>query len=1023
LSPPTVDTELVEVVVDVACPTGFYCSAATAYPCPKGTWNNLTGQEDSSKCNACPMPERMTTLHEGTSSVEDCICVFSFYKEPESGRCSPCPIPGSDCSTMGTTLATMPLHAGYWRAGRNSSNVRPCPDAFKVDGSGCTGKAEAPCRTGLAGIYCLQCDNVTNAYYSSDDSECYDCRKAGGGVLLPWLMICLIVIVLLLLMSSTLWRYCRRSGRRSGRRSVSSLRDYDTRISRPGLEYTNSVPDVEAESNDGAVSILDAQARAAPSDVANIGLDPQSSLVGVRSHLGGTPDSLALKFSSAVRVCASGLTAEKFLGTAGSKWLRRFRSLGTFAARIFSSIATCLKITWSFYQVVTLVPLIYAVTLPPSVKAFLDAIRFVVEINLGFASSPMQCAGLGGYLPWLMLVSCAPLVLMGAAPLIGLWCALGRKVNDDESLRTLLSEVAHRTLYLEVMINFFTFPIISSTAFSAFECEEVEAGRFYLVGDYSVECATSMHASIVALSVFFIALHVVALPLCFLLLLVRAQRPGASCRLKEAMSFLHAPYELHSYAWEFVETLRKLLLVGFSRIMFAPGSLSRLIVAVLISTSTLTFLTLRRPYRKTLDNYLSVALSFSLMCFLLLCVCLNMGHFVEQVGDTLSSSVEGRYSFDSVLMTLLMMLFVLCGLILLALLLVHEIREERRRNNLLSLEDETILRNACKESASGKTKGWKKTVANFAKVLEGAHKHASDLNELITGKPENAARGIYHFMRVPDPFAGTSQQLEDEVRAFVDTVMQLPDDEVVARYKDPWEKDPTAEEIRAKVRKEVQGNLHYIMYEETSELQCHNGVRDLGRGTVTLSYFLNHENAREAQLSEAHVVALRFYTTHAFKYLNNPLRRTKEYFDVNRPHPMPLMITYISEGIKKLRAVYAAKGGGVTKTVLWRGMKNLRVSDAFMEMRRGGTELAPMSTTSDLSIAAHYGVSEGSLVLRVKVDNFMQHGADVQWLSAFPAEAEVVFPPLTYLQPTGRTQAWEMGDNMFYVVEVEPHLP
>ena len=138
---------------------------------------------------------------------------------------------------------------------------------------------------------------------------------------------------------------------------------------------------------------------------------------------------------------------------------------------------------------------------------------------------------------------------------------------------------------------------------------------------------------------------------------------------------------------------------------------------------------------------------------------------------------------------------------------------------------------------------------------------------------------------------------------------------------------------------------------------------------------------------------------------------------------MPLMITYISEGIKKLRAVYAAKGGGIAKTVLWRGMKNLRVSDSFMQMRRGGTELAPMSTTSDLAIAAHYGVSKGSLVLRLKVDNFMQFGADVQWLSAFPAEAEVVFPPLTYLQPTGRTQILEVGDSMFHIVEVEPHLP
>ena len=31
-------------------------------------------------------------------------------------------------------------------------------------------------------------------------------------------------------------------------------------------------------------------------------------------------------------------------------------------------------------------------------------------------------------------------------------------------------------------------------------------------------------------------------------------------------------------------------------------------------------------------------------------------------------------------------------------------------------------------------------------------------------------------------------------------------------------------------------------------------------------------------------------------------------------------------------------------------------------------------------------------------------GADVQWLSAFPGEAEILYPPLTYLQPTGRSQ-------------------
>ena len=48
-----------------------------------------------------------------------------------------------------------------------------------------------------------------------------------------------------------------------------------------------------------------------------------------------------------------------------------------------------------------------------------------------------------------------------------------------------------------------------------------------------------------------------------------------------------------------------------------------------------------------------------------------------------------------------------------------------------------------------------------------------------------------------------------------------------------------------------------------------------------------------------------------------------------------------------------------------------------------------------------------------------ERGADVAWLSAFPGEKEVLFPPLTYLSPTGRTQ--KVGDR-FTIVEVTPRL-
>ena len=51
----------------------------------------------------------------------------------------------------------------------------------------------------------------------------------------------------------------------------------------------------------------------------------------------------------------------------------------------------------------------------------------------------------------------------------------------------------------------------------------------------------------------------------------------------------------------------------------------------------------------------------------------------------------------------------------------------------------------------------------------------------------------------------------------------------------------------------------------------------------------------------------------------------------------------------------------------------------------------------------------------------MERGVDISYLSCFPAEAEHLFPPLTYLRPTGSTQAVQLSDGkIVVVVEVEP---
>ena len=115
-------------------------------------------------------------------------------------------------------------------------------------------------------------------------------------------------------------------------------------------------------------------------------------------------------------------------------------------------------------------------------------------------------------------------------------------------------------------------------------------------------------------------------------------------------------------------------------------------------------------------------------------------------------------------------------------------------------------------------------------------------------------------------------------------------------------------------------------------------------------------------------------------------------------------------------------GPGASETILWRGMKNLQVTDKFLA--KGGTELAPMSTTTNLDIAVRYSRGAGTaLIFRLRSTSFMNLGCDLTPLSAFPHEKEYLYPSLTFLQPTGKTHKLVYDGTTFTVVEVEPSFP
>eukprot|EP00667_Euglena_gracilis_P002377 EG_transcript_2377 len=217
---------------------------------------------------------------------------------------------------------------------------------------------------------------------------------------------------------------------------------------------------------------------------------------------------------------------------------------------------------------------------------------------------------------------------------------------------------------------------------------------------------------------------------------------------------------------------------------------------------------------------------------------------------------------------------------------------------------------------------------------------------------------------------------------------------------------------------EVIRNMQYVLYEAAKEGTTlgNNGVagvmRDRGHDKWTLSHFMEQEPAIVGQLTRAEVAALRLYTMSTFRVINGPLRANF------MPHPLAATTLFISNALKKLRACYMDVKNFQTK-YLWRGMRDRTVSEDFM--LKGGSELACMSTSSDLSVVASYARSKMPLLFRLKVDSPMELGADLRWLSAFPDEAEVLYPPLTFAKALFKQTIKGLQGGV--VVTIKPSFP
>ena len=158
--------------------------------CEPGTYAANRGQGE---CIPCPYP-----LASGTGSVTCSVCKAKFYLkasvDPDDVFKSPTEYcwtcPSDAVCPVGTTLETLVLPPGHWRASPNSTILYPCRNFGGGDSSGevrCAGGAFAGtigdgyCAPGFAGPECQLCS--ASNHYLVDGEECKECanRAASAG--------------------------------------------------------------------------------------------------------------------------------------------------------------------------------------------------------------------------------------------------------------------------------------------------------------------------------------------------------------------------------------------------------------------------------------------------------------------------------------------------------------------------------------------------------------------------------------------------------------------------------------------------------------------------------------------------------------------------------------------------------------------------------------------------------------------------------------------------------------------------
>ena len=227
---------------------------------------------------------------------------------------------------------------------------------------------------------------------------------------------------------------------------------------------------------------------------------------------------------------------------------------------VWSSFGTQSRILWAFTQILAHIPILLSAILPATLRGFYLTLLKITDLN-PFAAFGLSCANhaLRSFKTRLIFAITAPIVVSAVL--------LAYALIQVHVLRRNAEKCFTRYAHLQLIVLFLVLPGVSTTIFRTFLCDEgfvEDKSVSFLEADLTLSCESTEYKQLEVLAWFGLLLYPVGVNALYAGLLFRARdaiqhRDGAGA---EHLSFLFRSYAPEYFAFDVVDSLRRILLSG-----------------------------------------------------------------------------------------------------------------------------------------------------------------------------------------------------------------------------------------------------------------------------------------------------------------------------------------------------------------------------------------------------------------------------------------------------------------------------